>query len=345
MDKKEISISEVAKRAGVSKSTVSRILNNKGKFSKEVVERVRKIVKKYNYKPNILARSLRSRKTKAVGLILPSVTNLFFLEIIKGVEDIASQSSYIVILCDSDERKEKESMYFHMLEDRWVEGIIYSGVTGDTEQEKQNIEDLSKKNIPIVLIDREIEDYFTSAVLIDNKKAAFDATNYCINLGHRRIGFISGPLEVKIFLERLKGYRKALEKRGIEFDKNLVEEGSLTIESGILATRKLLAKKEPPSAIFASSDSMAIGAIKEIQKEGLKVPEDISVVGFDDIPLASLISPPLTTVSQPKYQMGREAMILLLRMIEEEKASKSKIILETKLVVRKSTSKPKKLKN
>ena len=232
-------------------------------------------------------------------------------------------------------------MYFQILENRWIDGIIYSGVTGATEEEKQNVHAILEQKIPIVLVDREIEDYFTSAVLIDNKKAAFDANNYCIKLGHKQIGFIAGPLKTRIFMERFNGYKKALQKSGIEFNEDLVQEGDLTIKSGVSAAKKLLAKKRSLTVIFASSDSMAIGAIKEIQKEGLRVPEDISVIGFDDIPLASLVSPTLTTVAQPKYQIGAEAMNLLIRMIEEKEVPKSKIILDTKLIVRESTCKPK----
>ncbi|TKJ45273.1 LacI family transcriptional regulator [Candidatus Aerophobetes bacterium Ae_b3b] len=334
--KKSISINDIAKYAGVSKSTVSRILNNKGKFSKDTRDKVLQVVKKLNYRPSMIAKSLRNRRTKAVGLLLPDIVNPFFPEIMKGVEDVASENGYVVILCSSNEDSEKEFMYFHMFENRWIDGIIYSGVTG-TKEEAQNIRVILEQEIPVVLMDREIEDYFASVVMIDNEKAAYDATTYCLELGHKRIGFIAAPLKVKIFQKRLEGYRKALQKYGVEFDENLVVEGDLTIKRGSRASKELLARKDRPTVIFASNDLMAIGAMKEIQGHGLKVPENISIIGFDDIPTASLVTPALTTIAQPKNEMGVEAMNLLIRMIEKRGASKSKVVLDTQLMVREST--------
>lgn len=333
--KKSISINDVAKCAGVSKSTVSRILNDKGKFSKDTRDKVLQIVKKLNYRASMVARSLRNRRTKAVGLLLPDIVNPFFPEIMKGVEDVASENGYVVILCSSNEDSEKEFMYFHMFENRWIDGVIYSGVTG-TREEAQSIRLISEQEIPVVLMDREIEDYFASVVMIDNEKAAYDAATYCLELGHKRIGFIAAPLKVRIFEKRIEGYQKALQKYGIEFDESLVVEGDLTIKSGSKAAKQLVARRDPPTAIFASNDLMAIGAMKEIQGHGLKVPENISIIGFDDIRTASLVTPALTTIAQPKNEMGVEAMNLLIRMIEKKGASKSRVVLDTRLVVRKS---------
>ena len=334
--KKAVSINNIAKLAGVSKSTVSRILNDRGKFSKDTRDKVLQIVKKLNYSPSMVARSLRNRRTKTIGLLLPDIVNPFFPEIMKGVENVALENGYVVILCSSNEDTQKEFMYFHMFENRWIDGIIYSGVTG-TEEEVQGVRAILGQGIPVVLMDREIEDYFASVVIIDNENAAYDATTYCFELGHKRIGFIAAPLKVKLFSKRLEGYQKALQKHGIEFDESLVIEGDLTIKGGSLAGKELLARKDPPTAIFASNDLMAIGAMKEIQGNGLKVPEHISIIGFDDILTASLVTPALTTIAQPKYEMGMEAMNLLIRMIEKKGASKSKIVLDTQLVVREST--------
>lgn len=310
-------------------------MNDKGKFSEDTRNKVLQVVRKLNYSPSMVARSLRNRTTKAVGLLLPDIVNPFFPEIMKGVEDVASENGYVVILCSSNEDSEKEFMYFHMFENRWIDGRIYSGVTG-TGEGTRDIRLILEQEIPVVLMDREIEGYFTSVVMIDNERAAYDATTYCLELGHERIGFIAAPLKVKIFAKRLEGYRKAFQKYGIEFDESLVVEGDMTIKSGNLASKELLAREDPPTAIFASNDLMAIGAMKEIQGHGLKVPESISIVGFDDIPTASLVTPALTTIAQPKYEMGVEAMNLLIRMIEKKGASKSKVVLDTRLVVRKS---------
>ncbi|KKL64205.1 hypothetical protein LCGC14_2167360, partial [marine sediment metagenome] len=233
---------------------------------------------------------------------------------------------------------EKEALYFQMFEDRWVDGIIISGVTGKSREEKEYIQSLHKKGIPVVLIDREIEDYFTNIVMIDNEGAASKGIYHCLDLGHKRIGLISAPLDIKIFSDRFKGYRKALEEKGIEFNQSLVIEGDQTTQSGREASKQFLSLDDPPTAIFALTDLMAIGALKEIQERGLKVPEDISVIGFDDIPLASLVNPALTTIAQPIYEIGREAMSLLIKNIEKKHLTKSKIILDTRLIVRESTA-------
>jgi len=334
----KVSMDDVAKLAEVSKATVSKVFNNDESISQATRNKVLEAAKKFDYRPSLIPGALKTRKTKAIGLILPNVMNPFFPGIIKGVEDVAVESGYMVIFCNSDERLKKEALYFQMFEDRWVDGIIISGVTGKSREEKEYIQRLHKKGIPVVFIDREIESYFTSVVMIDNGGAAFKGTEHCLDLGHKRIGFISASLDIKIFTDRFKGYQKALEENGIEFDQSLVIEGNQTIQSGKEATKQLLSLDDPPTAIFAVNDLIAIGVLKEIQERGLKVPEDISVIGFDDIPLASLVNPALTTIAQPIYEIGREAVNLLIKNIEKKGLTKSKIILDTKLIVRESTA-------
>jgi len=335
---KKVNIDDVAKLAEVSKSTVSKVFSNDERISQTTRDKVLEVARRLDYRPSLVPGALKTGKTKAVGLILPNVMNPFFPGIIKGVEDVAVENGYMVVFCNSDERLEKEALYFQMFKDRWVDGIIISGVTGKSREEKEYLQGLHKKGIPVVLIDREVEGYFNNIVMIDNKGAAFKATDYCLDLGHKRIGFISAPLEIKIFADRFKGYRKALQENGIEFDQRLVIEGNQTTQSGREATKQFLSLDDPPTAIFAINDLMAIGALKEIHERGLKVPEDISVVGFDNIPLASLVNPALTTIAQPIYEMGRESMSLLVKNIEKKDLTKSKIILDTKLIVRESTA-------
>ena len=340
MKRKAPSIGEIAQKAGVAKSTVSRILSGKGQFSEKTRSKVREIAGKFNYKPNSIAKSLKSRTTKAIGLMLPDITYPFYPEVIRGVEDVAFQNGYVVILCDTNESTKKESMYFEILENRWIDGVIYTGITGNSE-EGDEIQITFRRELPIVFIDREVEKHFACTVTIDNQKAAFEATRYCLELGHRKIGFVRGRTErneIRIFLQRLEGYRKALFDYGLECDDRLAVEGNLTMEGGARAARRLLASGVSFTAMFASNDLMAIGAMRQLQKEGFQIPEDVSVVGFDDIPLASLVNPPLTTVSQPKYEIGAEATKLLLRMIHEPQAPKRKIILDTKMVTRESTA-------
>jgi len=339
-NKEPITINDVAKLAKVSKSTVSKVLNEQDGISEKTREKVLATMEKLNYHPSMVAKSLKSRKTKAIGLMLPSITNPVFPTILKGVEDTALENGYVIVFCNSDEKIEKESLYFEIFKNRWVDGIIFSVVTGNKEEESY-IRAIYEKGTPVVLIDREIDGYFANVVMIDNKKSAFDATTHLLELNHRKIGCITGPLNIKMFAKRLQGYRKALAEYGIEFNEDLVKEADLTIKGGSLAVKELLSQKELPTAIFACNDFMAIGAIKELQRNGLKVPNDVSVIGFDDIPLASLVTPSLTTIAQPLYEMGVEAMNLLMRLMEKKGASRRKILLDTQLVIRDSTSKPK----
>ena len=334
---KSATISDVARVAGVAKSTVSKVLNGRMGISLETREKVLRVAKELHYRPSIIARSLKSKRTRAIGLVLPNILNPFFLSILKGVEDAAIDNGYIVVFCESGNEKRRESIYFQIFEERWVDGVIFSGVDSDSEEERY-IRSLRERGIPVVLIDREIEGYFTNAVLIDNEGAAFTATIHLLELGHRRIASIVGPQNVRIFVRRLEGYKSALNKYGLGFDPELIVEEDLSVEGGIRATRRLLEKGLDFTAIFANNDLMAIGCMKELQRNGIAIPKDVSVVGFDDIPLALLVNPSLTTVAQPAYEMGVEAVNLIKKSIEGRDGIESKVILPTKLVLRESTA-------
>jgi len=335
---KRSTISEVAKLAGVSRATVSKVFNNDEKISKKTRDKVLEIAKKLNYQPSAIARSLRNKKSKAIGLMLPNITNPFFPQVVRGVEEVALENNYVVIFCSFEEQFQKESQYFQLLDNRWIDGIIFSGVTGDKE-EKEYIQNIQKRGIPIVFIDRGIEGHFSNLVAIDNEEATFKGTRYLLELGHKRIGFVNGPGEVKLFAKRLEGYKRALQESGLEFDKDLVVEGKQNPGVAEQAVKQFLSQKKPPTAIFATSDLVAIALLREVQNRGLGVPEDISIMGFDNVPLASLTSPSLTTVAQPIYKMGVEATKLLIDHIEKKETTKRKIILDTELVIRESTAK------
>lgn len=328
-------IKDVAKLAGVSKATVSKVLNNTAKISEQVRKQVQEAAEKLVYRPSQIARSLKNKTTKSIGLVLPSVTDPFFTEVIRGVHSVATEKGYMVILCDSEEDIRTEFSYIQILEDIWVDGIVFSGIRGGKDEDEK-IRILYDKGVPTVLVDRETEDYFTNAVIIDDKEAAFKATRYCLEMGHRKIGFIAAPLDVKIFSKRLEGYKEALQTFGLDVDENLIQQGDLSPRSGRMAAKRLLNCKKRPTTIFASTDMMAVGALKEIQESGLNVPKDISLIGFDDIPLVSLVTPSLTTVHAPSHEMGVEATRLLIRQIEGESVSRTKLILETKLMIRES---------
>lgn len=338
--KKPLNIGEFAKLSGVSKTTVSMVFNDDPRIPQKTKAKVLKAAKKFGYQPSMVARSLRSRRTKTIALMLPSITNPFFPHIVKGVEDMALKNGYAVVFCNFDEEIEKESLYFQMFENRWIDGIIFSGVTGD-KQEINYIEKIQEKGIPIVFIDRWLEGHFNDVVMIDNDEATYKGTKYLLDLGHKRIGFVNGPTEIRLFAKRLKGYKKALQEHGIELDESLIVEGELSSKTTDSAVRQFLAQTPPPTAILATTDLLAIAVLRGVQKSGLKVPEDISVMGFNDIPLASLVNPSLTTIAQPIQEMGREGFKLLVDRIERKDSPKRKIVLDTKLVVRESTAEPK----
>ncbi len=328
-------ITSVAKAAGVSKSTVSKVLNRQLGVSSKTRKKVLRVIDQFGYTPSIVAKSLKNKKTKAVGVILPNIINPFFAAMLRGIEDSAIRKGYVVVFCDSDDTREKESLYFQIFENRWVDGIIFSGTATDAEEEA-HIRKIQNKGIPVVLVDREIEAYFTNVVMVDNVRAAFEATTYLLDLGHRKIGHIAGPQEIKVFAKRLQGYKEALARCGVSVDLQLVRKGDLSIRSGESAARELMMKKVPVTALFCGNDLMAIGAMKEFQRNGLKIPQDVCLMGFDDIPLASLVSPSLSTVAQPSYQIGTTAIDLLVKSIEERSID-NKVILPTKLILREST--------
>ncbi len=340
MTKKRLNMREFAKLVGFSKTTVSMVFNDAPGIPKKTKDKVLKAARKFDYQPSMVARSLRSKRTKAIGLMLPSITNPFFSEIVKGEEDLAIEEGYSAILCNYDEDIKKESLYFRMFEDRWIDGIIFSGIIGD-KHEANYIEEIEKKGIPIVFIDRGLEGHLDDVVMVDNHEATRRGTKYLIELGHRRIGFMSGPTEIRIFAERLKGYKEALQESEIEFDPSLVIEGEQSAKATEFATEKFLIQKALPTAILTTSDVVAITVVRALQKSGLVVPDDISVMGFDDIPFASLVIPSLTTIAQPMQEMGREAFKLLVDKMERKEVPKRKIVLSTKLVIRESTAKAK----
>lgn len=327
-------IREVAKRAGVSVATVSRVLNNSDLVSEETRERVLKAIKDLNYHPNLLGRNLRRLKTKMVLALMPNVSNPFYARVVKGIEDVAHKNGYNVMLCNTDSDPEREKAYLDLLKNKLADGVILmASVMGKDELT------LLAENYPVVQCCEYIEGAGASYVSIDNFSAAYKAVKHLINLGHRRIALITCKNDFISTRQRETGYRKALEDANIEFDENLIKYGDYSFKSGMRAARQLLSLEEKPTAIFAISDIMAIGAIKALKEEGFKAPEDVAVVGFDDISFASMYDPALTTVSQPKYDLGCIAMEVLLKHIEGELEDPQRIFLEHELVIRESTVK------
>jgi LacI family transcriptional regulator len=332
---KKTNIYEIAKQAGVSHMTVSRVFNNPDLVGKKTRERIMSIVNELGYRPSQVARSMRTKRTNYLGLVLPDIINPFFPEIVRGVDDYARKNRYNVILVNTDNDYEVQTSSVEMFINRGADGIILGGIAGG----KKDTEFLNKiidRSIPVVLIDRFIPGVNASHVVTDNFKAAYDATEHLIKLGHKKIGVISSPQKIKIYQDRLKGYKKALEDNNIEFKQNYVFEGEENIESGYKASSELLKKIYGFTAIFAMCDFMAFGVYKYCKKNNIKIPDDLSVISIDDINTSALLTPPLTTMAQQKYEMGYNAAKILIDSINKDEMPDRQLILESKLVERES---------
>ena len=327
---------DVAERAGVSVTTVSHVINETRPVSDGLRQRVLTAMDELGYQPNRLARSLRLQETHTIGMIVPDSANPFFAEVARGIEDTSFEQSYNVILCNSDGNLDKELLYTNVLVEKQVDGILFVAAGVSTE----HIRALQTRRMPLVLVDRDIPGVAVDSVLTDNARGGWQAIHYLIELGHRRIGCITGPSDVTPSAERVTGYRQALREAGIAADENLVVKGDFQYESGFRATQQLLEVNDPPTAVFACNDLMAVGAISAVIESGRRVPADLSVIGFDDVPLASFTNPPLTTIAQPKYEMGALATTMLLERVQDRDMPPRRKLLDTSLFVRHSTASP-----
>ncbi|HHW15160.1 MAG TPA: LacI family transcriptional regulator [Firmicutes bacterium] len=326
------SIYDVAKAAGTSIATVSRVLNGNTRVRDFTRQQVLKAVAELDYHPNTLAQSLVRKTTRTVALVVPDISNPFFPEVARGVEDMANQAGYNVILCNSDDSTQKEIEYCRVMRTRRVDGLIFALVASETSPVKT----LLKAGVPVVLIDRDAGGLTVDAVVTDNLKGGMTAAHHLVGLGHTRIGCITGPLSAEPAASRLNGFRQVLEPQGL-FRSEYVVEGDFRQSGGYLGMKRLLELPEPPTAVFACNDMMALGAMAALDEAGRRVPQDVALVGYDDILVASLTRPQLTTVAQPKYEMGWMAMEVLLKRIAQTPDAPQRVVLQPRLVVRGST--------
>ena len=325
---------DVAEHARVSVTTVSHVVNETRPVSDGLRERVLAAIEELDYQPNVLARSLRRGKTHTIGMIVPDSANPFFAEVARGIEDTSFENSHSLILCNSDGDLEKELLYTDVLVEKQVDGILFVAAGVSTE----HINALQARRIPVVLVDRDIPDVAVDSVLTDNARGGWLATHHLIELGHRRIGCIAGPSDLTPSADRVTGYSQALAERDMSVDQALVAKGDFQYESGYQAARQLLAMDDPPTAVFACNDLMAVGVIAAAVEMGFQVPADLSVVGFDDVRLASFANPPLTTIVQPKHDMGVIAAKMLLERMRDLDMPPRRKTFDTRLLVRRSTA-------
>jgi LacI family transcriptional regulator len=329
-------IIDVARESGVSYSTVSRTLNGYEFVKPSTREKILQAAKKLGYVPNQQARSLAGGRSNLIGVLVPALSNDYISEILRGIDEELAKSNYNLILYTTHRHQGKESTYVATIMNGGADGLLLVVPLISTPY----LDALRQQDFPYVLIDQSDKAEKSPIVNGTNRQGAYEATRYLIELGHRRIGFISGLIGLNSATERLEGYSAALSDHGIPLRNAFIAKGNFGERGGYAAAQKLLELAEAPTAIFAANDLSAFGAIEAIRQHGLRIPEDISVIGFDDIPQASLVYPKLTTVRQPLAQIGREAVTMLLEYIENPAQGMRQVTLETQLVIRDSCASP-----
>jgi LacI family transcriptional regulator len=327
-----VTIRDVARRAGVAPITVSRVLNNSGYFSQEIKARVDRAAAELNYVPNLLARSLRSHRTNTLALVLSDVTNPFWTTVARGAEDAASREGFTVFLCNSDENERKQEEYLAVLLRKRVDGILLVPARSTPEPVRM----IQRQGIQVVVMDRSVPGAQVDVVRGSSLQAAQLLMGHLLQLGHRRIAVLSGPEQVSTARERVDGARQALVEAGLTPNSLIVLYHGYTVDSGYQMARRALALTPRPTAFFAANNFIAIGAIQALRECNLRVPTDLSLVAFDDLPVSWMAEPFLTVAAQPAYEMGRRATELLLQRIADPNSPWQEVVLPMKLIIRQS---------
>lgn len=326
-----VKISDVAREAGVSTATVSRALNNNPTVAPELVERVTGAAERLGYRPNTVARSLRQRKTSLWVLIISDIENPFFTAVARGVEDVAQENGYSLVLCNADEDADKEQLYLSIAEQEQAAGVILSPHSASSRVSR-----LTAAGIPLVTVDRELDEN-ADTVLVDSATGAKRATHHLLDAGWRRPACITGPADAMTAVDRRRGYEAALAERGLAGNAMVAHE-EFRGEAGRRAVSRLLDAADPPDSFFIANSTLALGALAEISRRGQRIGEDLGLIAFDDAPWAPFIDPPMSVVSQPAYEIGVEAARILVRRIKEGASSvRHKVVLDTSLIARESS--------
>ena len=326
------SIKQVAKMAGVSTATVSRVLNDNPNVKPHLKQKVLDAVQELDYHPSGIARGMRSQSSRIIGIVIPDIGNPFFTTVVRKIEDFAVQKQFKLLLCNSDRNPEKEKMYLELLVTERISGAIILPSNANA------LKPLIKYQIPFVFVNRAFPEIPVDSVVLDNFSGAYMATRHLLELGHTRIGLINTPEDPAVGLQRFEGFKKALSDSGIKSEKELIVCGEYDIQKSEEAALKLLELKQPPTAIFSLNNLMTIGMLKALNKKNVRIPEDISVIGFDDMDWLSFFSPPITVIQQPTQEIGQKAAELLFERLEKRyEGEPRQIILQPKLIVREST--------
>lgn len=329
----KITIYDVAEKAGVSIATVSKVINNTGRISEKTRKKVMQIMDELEYQPSVVASALSGKSTFTLGLTLPDLANPYFAELARAIEDQGRKHGFNVFICSTDNDADKEEEYYQLFMKKRVDGIIM------VSRDKQNVvvKKILSEKVPLVMIAREIFSAPVTSVMVDDYYGGMQAGQHLLQQGHQNIAVIVENLTELGSKERLRGCVDAMKEAQLELDPQLVIEGGYTLESGKAAMKQLLQQKQRPTAVFACNDILAIGAIQAVREGGLKVPDDISIVGYDNTILATIIDPPLTTVAQPMQEIGERSVALLVQQIQSKETVRQRVLLMPDLVVRQST--------
>ena len=332
-----VTIREVARQAKVSVGTVSNVLAGSATVRAELRRRVEDAMRGLDYHPNQIARSLKTRQTKTLGMVISDITNPFFPQVVRGAEDAAMESDYLLITLNTDDNPERERQALSMLRARKVDGLLLT--VASTREDMKHVEQFQASGLPIVCIDRKVPNIALDLVCSDNARGARMCMQHLLSRGHRRIGYLSGSVGLFTAETRLAGFQQALDEAGITADPRLVRHGDFRLESGYRLAKEMLLEHEPPTALFASNAMMGFGALKAIHELGLRCPEDVALAMFDDVPFGDVIQPRLTVVAQPAYEMGRVGAKLLIARLEGLETSLEPVnhTLVPELLVREST--------
>jgi len=337
MAKKRASITDIAKQLNISASTVSRALNGNSAISAATVKRVNSLAKELGYQRNTMASGLRQGRSNLLGVVVPHIDGNFFSQVVKGIEAAASKAGYHVLICQSNEDVAHERENLETLMNAQVEGIMVS--LSRTTREFRHFEKVRKRDIPLVFFDRILEGHDVHAVVLDDRAGGYRATRHLLAQGYRRIAHVSGPQHLNIYKQRRQGYEDALREQGLSIEADLIICGDMKMEDGNAAMRQLLSLPEPPDAVFSGSDFSAVGAMEVLTEHGLRVPQDIGLVGFSNELFSRLTTPMLTSIDQHCELMGRSATRLLLQIMEEQPqhSAPRHVVLQPELCVRASS--------
>ncbi|GAC1468958.1 MAG: substrate-binding domain-containing protein [Ktedonobacteraceae bacterium] len=327
-----VKIMDVARYVGVSSATVSRVISHSAGVRPDVRARVLAAMEELGYQPNRVARSLRVQRSTIIGLIISDIQNPFFITLVRAVEDIAYQNHFAIFLCNTDEDVEKEKLYIDLMQAERVAGVIIS----PSREKDDPCKKLIESRVPVVVIDRKMSDVEVDTVVVDNKRGAYALVDHLVADGHRRIGAVLGTLAATTGRERKEGYIQALTQHDLPFLPELLRIGRPQDDAGYQLTKELLALPLPPSALFTGNNLLTVGALKAIQEQNLRIPDDIALVAFDGIAWMSVFQPEITRIQQPTYAIGQTAARLLLQRIADSEQPVQQVVLEPELIVRQS---------